>query len=113
MLLLAVGPSVLPIWTHGEVDVPVALLAAFCAWTILEVGGIAFGTYLNGVGIVREQVVVVCAFCIVALPLKILLARESGATGLVIGTIVSYVLTTVLIYSTAFRRRVLAPIRDS
>jgi O-antigen/teichoic acid export membrane protein len=113
LLLLAVGPLVLPVWTHGEIDVPVALLAAFCAWTILEVGGIAFGTYLNGVGIVREQVVVVVIFCLVALPLKIFLAKEAGATGLVIGTIVSYLLTTVLIYSTAFRRRVLAPIRSA
>jgi hypothetical protein len=86
---LLAGSSIISSWTQGTVEVPAALLCVFAIWTSIEVVGIAFGTYLNGVGIVREQVVVVTAFCVVAVPTKVWATMQAGATGLVIATILS------------------------
>lgn len=109
-VLLLLAPWLLPHWTQGTIDVPRTLLLLMGVWTVIEVGGSAFAMYLNGAGIVREQVVVVFVFCIVALPLKIISAVHIGAAGLVAATIVAYILTNVGLYTTLFRRRVLAPL---
>lgn len=109
LALLLLGPWVIPYWTQGTIMVPWTLLALLGTWTIIEAGGSALGAYLNGVGIVREQVVVVLSFCAVALPLKVFAVVQAGASGLVAATIVSYLVTTVALYATVFRRRVLQP----
>lgn len=112
LLLFALGPWIVPFWSQGAIEVPLSLLAAFAIWSIVEVGGITFGTYLNGVGIVREQVLVVVAFCLVALPIKIWATLEAGATGLVLATTFSYLGTVGVLYAGYFRRRVLEPLRE-
>lgn len=112
LALATVGPWMIPLWTQGAVQVPWILLALFAAWTMLEVGGIAFGTYLNGAGIVREQVAVVLIFCAVALPLKIFAVANAGAPGLVAATIVAYLFIVVGLYSTVYRQKILSPLKE-
>lgn len=109
-MLCALAPWVIPYWTRGSIEVPMQLIALMAVWTVFEVCGTAFGTYLNGTGIVREQVVVVVAFCALALPLKLYAATHAGAPGLVFAAIIAYGLAVVLPYATIFRRRVLAPL---
>jgi O-antigen/teichoic acid export membrane protein len=109
-ILLFAGTALISTWTRDAIVVPFQLLALFALWTTLDAGGNAFGIYLNGTGIVREQVWVVTAFCAVALPLKLLAASHAGASGLLAATITSYVLVVIGLYATVFRRRALAPI---
>ena len=78
-------------------------------WSVLEATGNAFGTYLNGCGIVRPQVAVVLAFCAVVLPLKIVLGARFGVAGIVAASILAYLLVVVGLYSTVLRKRVLRP----
>lgn len=111
LLLFVLGPWIISLWSQDAIHAPISLLAAFALWTVVEVGGIAFGTYLNGVGIVREQVIVVVAFCFVAVPLKVWAMLEAGATGLVFATTLAYLLTVGALYGFYFRRRVLEPLR--
>lgn len=110
VFLLLIGPWLIPHWTQGAVAVPWTLLVLMASWTLIEAGGTAFGIYLNGAGIVREQVVVVMCFCAVALPLKVFATLEAGATGLVSATIVAYLATNIALYTTLYRRRVLQPL---
>lgn len=112
-VLCALAPLVIPYWTRGSIEVPVQLVIFLAVWTVFEACGTAFGTYLNGAGIVREQVVVVVIFCAVALPLKVFAATYAGAPGLVFAAIIAYGLTVVLPYATIFRHRVLAPLAQS
>jgi len=113
LALLLLGPLIISYWTQGAVAAPWTLLALIAAWTVLDVGGTVFGTYLNGAGIVREQVAVVLSFCAVALPLKVLAIILAGASGMVAATIVAYLLTVVGLYGTVFRRRVLGPLGET
>lgn len=108
--LFLAGPALIAVWTKGHIAVPASLLGLLAVWTVLEAGGNAFGVYLNGAGIVREQVAVVLAFCAIALPLKLYTASAAGAPGLVTGTIVAYLVAVVGLYGTVFRNRVLEPI---
>jgi O-antigen/teichoic acid export membrane protein len=110
LLLLFTGPFLIPYWTKSAIAVPWALLAAFAIWTGIESAGTALAAYLNGVGIVRIQVIVVIVFCVVALPAKIWGVRYDGATGLVIATSVSYVVAVYALYGIVFRRQIFQPI---
>lgn len=108
----AIGVSVLVlchdlvvrVWIHNAVEVPTALLVAMAAWTVLQAIGNAFAMFMNGARIVRPQVFVVCLFCVAALPLKIFAADQAGALGVVVASMVSYILCVAIPYLTIFRR---------
>lgn len=112
-ILFFAAPMLIAVWTKNAILVPPSVLALFALWTVLDAGGNAFATYLNGAGIVREQVWVVLAFCAVALPLKLWAASRFGASGLLAATIMSYLITVVSLYATVFRRRVFRPITET
>jgi O-antigen/teichoic acid export membrane protein len=111
ILLLLFGTRLASLWTESAVDVPWALLAAFALWTPLEAVGTAVAYYLNGTGIVREQMVVVLVFCALALPAKVLATLHAGATGLVAATALAYAVSHIGLYGTVYRHRILAPLR--
>ena len=109
--LALLGPYLVEYWTRGTVQVATSLLVAMAFWTVLEIVGTAFATYLNGAGIVRQQVVVSMIFCCIALPLKLVATQYFGATGIVTATSLIYVLVVVGLYATVFRKSVLEPLR--
>ena len=108
-VLLFAGPTLVSAWTQGAIVVPTYVLELFAVWTILDAAGSAFGVYMNGTGIVREQVWVVAAFCVLALPLKLFAASQAGTGGLLAATILSYAIAVIGPYTTVFRQRILAP----
>ena len=108
--LLLAAPLLIPAWTQGSLVVPASLLILFAVWTVLDTTGNAFGIYLNGCGIVRQQVWVVTAFCCVVLPLKFWLGDAWGGSGIVAATIVAYLLVVVGTYGVVLRSQVLRPI---
>lgn len=111
--LLLCGHWLIAHWTDGTIKISTTLLVLMAMWTVLEICGSALSIYLNGTGIVREQVLVAAAFCAMALPLKIFGAIEAGAVGLMLATISSYLLMVIVPYATIFRARVLAPCEAS
>lgn len=110
VVLLLFGQRIAGFWTENAITVPWLLLASFAAWTLFESAGTVLSIYLNGTGIVREQVVVVICFCVVAVPAKIIAATHAGAAGLVTATTVAYAITAVGLYGTVYRKRILASI---
>ena len=112
-LLLFAAPVLIPIWTRETISVPTTVLALFAVWTVLETSGNAFGVYLNGCGIVRQQVWVVLAFCALVLPLKFFLGSIWGSSGIVAASIFAYLLVVVGMYGSVFRTQVLSPLGAS
>ena len=110
-VMALVAQQLIPIWTQDLLRVSGLLLLAFAVWTVLEVMGTSFAMYLNGCGIVRPQILVVAILCLVAVPLKSLLALSGGIEGFLAGTIISYLFAVVIPYSTIFRRQLTAPLR--
>jgi O-antigen/teichoic acid export membrane protein len=110
LVLALAGPSLVPWWTGGAITVPWHVLGLFAVWSVVEATGNALAMYLNGTGIVRQQVVVVLAFCVLAIPAKAAGAWWGGVGGLLAASLASYMLAVVLPYATVFRRDILEPL---
>jgi O-antigen/teichoic acid export membrane protein len=92
----------------GEIFVVPTLLVIACAiWVNLDATGGAFAVFLNGVGEVRVQVISTLLFCVIALPLKFALIAKFGIAGIVIATIIAYLITPAGLYALLFWKKVL------
>ena len=89
-------------WTGGNVLVPTLLLGLVALWTVLECCGVAFAMFLNGVQVVKQQVIVVSVFCILVLPLKIWGIGLLGLVAIPLAAIGVYTLTHVYFYGFVF-----------
>jgi hypothetical protein len=104
------APILIAVWTKDTMMIPASVLLLFAFWTILDTTGNAFGIFLNGCGIVQQQVWVVSAFCCVVLPLKFFLGDLWGASGILSATIIAYLLVVVGGYAIPLRAKVLEPL---
>jgi hypothetical protein len=66
---------------------------------------------LNGLDIIRQQVFTAVLFIALAIPTKIVLCSLYGATGLVSGSIVSYIAALSIGYGLLFREQILSAIQ--
>lgn len=102
LVLFLIGPWVLSYWTHGAIVVPEMLLGLVAVWTVFDCCGVALGMFLNGLHIVRQQVIVVAIFCMLVLPLKIMGAAQFGLVAIPLVAIAVYASTHVLFYGFVF-----------
>ena len=87
-----------------------AFLAVFLLWAILRALGDSLAMYLNGIHMLRPQVILVLLFVAVSIPSKILLAATSSLTGFVVASILSYLVATVIPIFTYFRKEIFSAI---
>lgn len=106
LILMVTGYEIIKFWTKGEIFVSLNLLVVMALWMILESTGNALGVLLNGLGIIRQQVLVVTVFVVIALPLKLWLAHLAGPFGVVVAGIFAYTLVTVSAYGFIFRNEI-------
>ena len=93
-------------WTGGNVLVPKLLLGLMALWTVLECCGAAFAMFLNGVQVVKPQVIVVSVFCILVLPLKIWGVDSLGLIAIPLMTILVYASTYIYFYRFVFYSKI-------
>jgi hypothetical protein len=60
--------------------------------------------YLNGIRVVRPQVILVGLFCAIALPLKIFASASFQTPGVVAAGIFAYLICVIVPYLTFFRK---------
>lgn len=101
-LLFAGSEWVLGYWTRGNVDVPILLIGLMALWTVFECCGGAFAMFLNGVQVVRQQVIVVAVFCTLVLPLKIVGIEWVGLIAIPFVAVMAYALTHIYFYGFVF-----------
>ena len=77
----------------GEVAVTFGTIAAFAVWGVLSSVGNAVAMFLNGLGVVRFQVIVASVMAVTNLLLSIWLAGAVGVAGVVWGSVFAYGLT--------------------
>lgn len=106
VILVLSGREIIAEWTKGSIPISLSLLVAMAFWMVLESTGNALGVLLNGLGIIRQQVLVVTTFVIIALPLKLCLAHLAGSFGVVVAGILAYTLVTVGAYGFIFRQEI-------
>jgi O-antigen/teichoic acid export membrane protein len=99
LIISMASPWIFHIWIKTNAG----KIAADVVWSygllsIILVVGNAFAMFLNGLGIVKSQVVTAIAFCMLAIPLKYVGAVHFGVFGLIVASIISYVLAVALPY---------------
>lgn len=102
LFLLAGSEWVLNYWTRGNVEVPILLIGLMALWTVFECCGGAFSMFLNGVQVVRQQVIVVAVFCALVLPLKIVGVEQIGLVAIPLAAVIAYALTHIYFYGFVF-----------
>jgi O-antigen/teichoic acid export membrane protein len=84
-------------WTGGAVVPVYGLVIISAVWSLMTVWGNCFGVFLNGMGVLREQVVVAMLMAGLSLGLSIYWVQLYGVTGIPLATSVAYAATTLWI----------------
>lgn len=93
------------------VQIPMAFVLIFGAWTVVSATGDALAMYMNGVNILLPQVLACTIFVVVTLSLKITLVSTYGLNGLAAISLLSYLATFGVLYTTLFRATMFRPLR--
>ncbi len=97
--------------SHGSLQIPAQFVLIFGIWAIVSATGDALAMYMNGLHILLPQVVACLAFVVVAMILKLAFVKSYGLDGVIVGSLLSYLMTTVLLFVSVFRRAITAPLR--
>jgi len=103
-LILAAGPLVWKLFTADKLEYDGLLMVSFGVWTICEAVGSAFAMYLNGAHIVRQQLIAMCGFLILVLPVKLLVIENIGVSFAPLATALCYSIALGTAYGLVFRR---------
>lgn len=93
-------------WTDGTIEVPRPFMYTFAVLVIFESCGNAFAMFLNGMHIVRQQVIVVILFCFLTLPLKIIGISYLGLIVIPLTTVTVYALIHAYSYGFLFKNSI-------
>ena len=99
ILLICFYKPLLAIWIGGKHIFPIELVVLYAAWMIFKGLGGTYAMFLNGIHVLRPQIIIALIFTVVSIVLKIWFTYTLGLNGLLIALILSYVVTTVLPYS--------------
>jgi O-antigen/teichoic acid export membrane protein len=94
--LLLLAPSLIYWWVGHRIHPPFVLLLGLAVWSVIDCGGGALNSFLNGASIIRFQVIVACLFGVGCLGLKIFFIRRYGLVGVPWASILAYGLLSVL-----------------
>jgi O-antigen/teichoic acid export membrane protein len=92
--------------TAGTVVIPASFVVVYALWIPIEACGNCLAMLLNGAGIIRQQVATAILFIAIALPLKLYLVHVLGLPGILLATIVAYLISHVGLYGFVFREQI-------
>jgi O-antigen/teichoic acid export membrane protein len=90
VLLLLFSPELILWWVGPRIHPTFLLLLGLAVWTVVTCCGDALAVFLNGLSIVRFQVVVASVFGIGCLATKVFFIHQFGITGIPWATILTY-----------------------
>lgn len=102
-ILIFYGSDIIKIWTGNEVLISISLLLVYGCWSILEMTGNALGMFLNGCGIVKQQVINVVVFSLVSVAAKIYAIKYYGLEAMILSLIITYSMVTTFMYGYYFK----------
>jgi len=99
--------------TKGVLQPPESFILIFGVWTVVAVVGDALAMYLNGLHILKPQIVAAVCFLTVALILKLNLVTHYGLNGIIAATLFGYLSTVAPLFMTVFRKAIFVPLRTT
>jgi O-antigen/teichoic acid export membrane protein len=101
--LVVIAPTVIRLWTSDTIHPSFDLLLGLGLWQILLNVSNSFAMFLNGVSIIRLQVVIALLMMCCNIVLSVLLTRQIGVSGVVWGSVIPQILIVVVPYLIFFR----------
>ncbi|HVU14484.1 MAG TPA: hypothetical protein VHD90_24575 [Phototrophicaceae bacterium] len=92
LVLVLAGEPLIHLWLGKTVTLDPVLMISLAAWTIIYNVSSALSMLFNAASVIRFQVVWATTMAVTNLGLSILLTRQFGAVGVVLGSIFSYAL---------------------
>jgi len=103
LFLIEFGANIIELWTGKAISIPITLVVSYGIWAILEMIGNAFGVFLNGCGIVRQQVVNVLIFSLTAVLVKLYAIHNYGLEAMLYSSSLTYVVVTAIMYGFIYK----------
>ena len=85
--LIAIGPWLINLWTHGAIHPSWALLIGLGSWKVLESCSFAVETYLSGAGMLRRLVIGWGVTALLAVSVKLVVVPWLGVVGAIWTTV--------------------------
>jgi O-antigen/teichoic acid export membrane protein len=85
-LVVLAGPLIVSVWTRKNVPVDPIVLYGLGIWCVVQCMANAFSMLLNGLNMLRIQVISSIMTACVAIPLKLILVRDVGVAGAVLAS---------------------------
>jgi O-antigen/teichoic acid export membrane protein len=98
VILLLWGDRIIRLWAGPDVVPSAGLLAGMAAWSLLLVIGSVMSTLLNGLHVVRLQVICATLMATGNILLSIYLVGAVGVEGAIYGTLAAYTVLSLLPY---------------
>jgi O-antigen/teichoic acid export membrane protein len=108
--LLVLLTPVSHLLTKAVLQPPWDFMLLFGVWTIIAAVSDALAMYLNGLHVLKPQIVAALSFLTVAIVLKVSFVAHYGLNGIIAGTLISYLSTVGVLYLTVFRKTIFAPL---
>jgi O-antigen/teichoic acid export membrane protein len=94
--LIIAGRSLIYWWVGSRIHPSILLLTGLALWTVVACCGDCLATFMNGVELMRFQVIVATVFGAGCLLIKVLLVRRLGVIGIPWATLTAYLLLNAL-----------------
>jgi O-antigen/teichoic acid export membrane protein len=88
--LVFVHQPLIALWTGREIIPSLSLVVAVYVWTNLQVIGNLINSFMHGMNIVNQQLMIAVAMTLLNVPLSIYLTGLMGPAGVVLGSVISY-----------------------
>ena len=111
--LLALRAPIAHLLTKGVLQPPRSFVLIFGVWTVVAAVGDALAMYLNGLHVLKPQIVAAVCFLTVGLILKLNLVTHYGLNGIIAATLFGYLSTVGVLFMTVYRKAIFAPLRTT
>jgi O-antigen/teichoic acid export membrane protein len=88
--LAATGPWWFPLLSRGLVHPSTGVIAGLAVWTVLAAVGHVVAAALNGLSVIRLQLLASCAMAVSNVVLSVVLVHRIGVAGVIWGSVISY-----------------------
>jgi O-antigen/teichoic acid export membrane protein len=89
VLIVLLGPLIVSLWTRKDVPVQPIVLHSLAIWCVIQCTQNALAMLLNGLHVIKVQVISSILVACLAIPLKFLLVRSVGPAGAVLASAVA------------------------
>jgi O-antigen/teichoic acid export membrane protein len=96
IIFVTFGPQLIKLWVGSSVQPSFMLLLGLGVLTVLVTMGNTLAMFLNGAGVIKFQIIFAILMSAAAVIAKIILAGAVGITGIIWGTIFSYIFLTII-----------------